>query len=329
MGETRTMSVETRARQKFEEALQAKRDPDEPILRRLGDSMVGASSARDAAPQAIEEVAPRWWSVDGSRGAAPTTDRCALRARLFGRFEVFLNDDVLSLGRNGKALAILKYLLANRARPVSQDHLMGWLWPESNLKKAKWSINSAIYALRKLLGDCPSAAAGNYVLLEEGYYRLCSDVQVITDVDKFDARYEEGCRLAKEGRMGEAAAEYEKAIELYRDEYLVEDLYEDWTMIERERLINAYMDMLSRLAVHYYETGQCQESIRACYRILQKDRCHEDSYRLLMRSYTRLSLWERAVRQYRLCEMILKQEYGTVPSSETRALYASLLSEHP
>ena len=89
------------------------------------------------------------------------------------------------------------------------------------------------------------------------------------------------------------------------------------------------MDMLSRLAVHYYETGQCQESIRACYRILQKDRCHEDSYRLLMRSYTRLSLWERAVRQYRLCEMILKQEYGTVPSSETRALYANLLSEHP
>ena len=327
------MSVEAKARQKFEEALQAEHDPDKPILRRLGDSMVGASSTRDASPQAIvgaiEEVAPRWWSVDGSRGAAPTPDRCALRARLFGRFEVYRNDEALSLGRNGKALAILKYLLANRARPVSQDHLMGWLWPESNLKKARWSINSAIYALRKLLGDCPSPAAGNYVLLEEGYYRLCSDVQVITDVDKFDACYEEGRRLAKEGRRGEAAAEYEKAIERYRGEYLVEDLYEDWTMIERERLIHAYIDMLSRLAVHYYETGQCQESIRACYRILQKDRCHEDSYRLLMRSYTRLSLRERALRQYRLCERILRQEYGTVPSSETRALYASLLSEHP
>jgi two-component SAPR family response regulator len=114
-------------------------------------------------------------------------------------------------------------------------------------------------------------------------------------VTKFDARYEEGCRLAKEGRMGEAAAEYEKAIELYLDEYLVEDLYEDWTMIERERLINAYMDMLSRLAVHYYETGQCQESIRACYRILQKDRCHEDSYRLLRRCYVNLGLRGRAL----------------------------------
>jgi DNA-binding SARP family transcriptional activator len=246
---------------------------------------------------------------------------------LFGRFEVFRNDEALSLGRNGKALAILKYLLANRARPVSRDHLMGWLWPESNLKKARWSLNSAIHVLRKLLADSPSPAAANYVLLEEGYYRLCSDVPVITDVDEFDARYEEGRRLAKGGRTGEAAAEYERAIELYRGDYLVEDLYEDWTMVERERLIDAYMDMLSRLAVHYYETERCQESIGACYRILQKDRCHEESYRLLMRCHVKLGLRGRALRQYRLCEKILGQEYGTPPSPETEALYGSLLSE--
>jgi DNA-binding SARP family transcriptional activator len=302
-------------------------------MRRLGGSMVDAFSARDASPQAvvvgaIEEGAPRW-SVDGSPGAAPTPDRAALQARLFGCFEVFRNDEALSLGRNGKALAILKYLLANRARPVSQDHLIGWLWPESNLKKARWSLNSAIHALRKLLGDSPSPAAVNYVLLEEGYYRLCSDVLVITDVDEFDARYEEGRRLRKEGRTEEAAAEYEKTIELYRGEYLVEDLYEDWTMIERERLIDAYIDMLSRLAAHYYETGRCRESIRACYRILQKDRCHEESYRLLMRCYVNLGLRGRALRQYRLCERILRREYGMAPSPQTEALYGSLLSEHP
>ena len=291
-------------------------------MRRLSGSMVGASSARGAAPQAVEEVAPRC-TVDGSQRAAPTPDRSALRARLFGRFEVFRNDEALSLGRNGKALAILKYLLADRARPVSQDHLMGWLWPEANLKKARWSLNSAIHALRKLLADSPSATPINYVLLEEGHYRLCSDVLVITDVDEFDARYEEGRRLVKEGRTAEAAAEYEEAIALYRGEYLVEDLYEDWTMIERERLIDAYIDMLSRLAAHYYEAGQYQESMGACYRILQKDRCHEESYRLLMRCYMNLGLRGRALRQYRSCEKILRQEYGTVPSPETQALYGN------
>jgi two-component SAPR family response regulator len=66
----------------------------------------------------------------------------------------------------------------------------------------------------------------------------------------------------------EAAAEYEKAMHLYRGDYLVEDLYEDWTMVERERLSNAHVDMLGRLAEYYIETGRYQEGIRACYRIL-------------------------------------------------------------
>src|SRR3712207_7838148 len=58
------------------------------------------------------------------------------------RSEMFCNGEAVTLRRNGKALAILKYLLAHRTRSVSQDHLMGWLWPESNLKKARWSLRS-------------------------------------------------------------------------------------------------------------------------------------------------------------------------------------------
>ena len=302
------------------------RDPDLLILRRVDGSMVGAFSARGAAPEAvlgaIEETAS--WSADGPGGVTMPA-ATALQARFFGHFEMLCDGEVVPLGRNGKALAILKYLLAHRAHPVSQDHLMGWLWPESNLKKARWSLNSAIHVLRKLLSRRASSTTVNYVLLEEGYYRLCPTVRVETDVDEFDVSYEEGRRLEKTGRMEEAAAEYERAIELYRGDYLVEDLYEDWTMVERERLANAYVDMLGRLAVHYMEGGHPQEAIRACYRLLEKDRCHEDSYRMLMRCYVSLGLRDRAVRHYRLCEEILLQEYGMVPSPETQSLFRSLL----
>ena len=296
------------------------RDPDVLILRRFDGSMVGAFSARGAAPEAVIraiEEAP-------AGREAPGAAQPALQARLFGHFELLCDGEAVHLGRSGKALAILKYLLTHRARPVSQDHLMGWLWPESNLKKARWSLNSAIHGLRKLLGDCPSPIPVNYVLLEEGYYRLSPAVGVDTDVDEFDARYERGRRLERAGRMDEAAAEYEEAVELYRGDYLVEDLYEDWTLVERERLANAYVDMLDRLAVHYMQSGQLRESVRACYRILEKDRYHEDSYRLLMRCYARLGMRGRALRQYRLCEKILAQEYDTAPSPETRSLYSSL-----
>jgi LuxR family maltose regulon positive regulatory protein len=114
---------------------------------------------------------------------------------------------------------------------------------------------------------------------------------------------------------------------LYRGDYLIEDLYDDWTMVERERLSNAYMDMLGRLAVYYMETGQYQERIRSCYRVLEKDHCHEDIYRLLMRCYARLGLRGRALDQYWICEKILEQEYGTSPSSDTHSLYVGILRD--
>jgi DNA-binding SARP family transcriptional activator len=332
------------------------RDPDLLILRRFDGAMVGAFSAKGVASNILqrnlkytfeeslqEESLQRQPPADrshtpsgggsssgSSNGSSPrlspqSTQSSTLRVRFFGHFEMLCDEELITLGRNGKVLTILKYLLANRSRPVSQDHLMGWLWPHSNLKKARWSLNSAIHGLRKLLNECPaSGSANSYVVLEEGYYRLCSEVRVLSDVDEFDELYEGGRRFEAEGAIEQAATHYERAIALYRGEYLVEDLYEDWTMVERERLSNAYIDMLGRLANYYYETDQHQESIRACYRILEKDRCHEESYRLLMRSYAQLGLRGRALRQYRLCERILGQEYGTAPSPETRALYRNL-----
>src|SRR5215213_3040078 len=268
------------------------RDPDILTLRRLDGSIVSAFSARGAAPEVVRRMVEE--TVQGEHSAAVQP---SLQVRFFGHFEMICEGETMPLGRNGKALTILKYLLANHTRPVSQDHLMGWLWPESNLKKARWSLNSAIHTLRKLLSACPSPTPLNYVVLEEGYYRLCPFIQIATDVEDFDDLYERGRALERASRMEEASEHYEKAIELYRGDYLIEDLYEDWTMVERERLSNAYMDMLGRLALYYMEVGQHQESIQACYRVLEKDRCHEDSFRLLMRCYVKLGLRGRALRQ--------------------------------
>jgi DNA-binding SARP family transcriptional activator len=235
----------------------------------------------------------------------------SLRVRFFGRFELLRGDEVVPLGRNAKALTILKYLLSHQQRPVSQDYLMSWLWPESDPKRARWSLNSAIYAMRKLLrSELSPQTSSDYVLFDKGYYRLDPTVRVWADADEFEARYERGRYLENARRRPEAAAEYEAAIELYRDDYLVEDLYEDWTMIKREWFANAYVDMLGSLAGYYLETERYQESIQACYRLLAKDSCHEDSYRRLIECYDRLGLQGRALRQHRLYETLLRRNGG-------------------
>ncbi len=252
--------------------------------------------------------------------------RVELEVRFFGRFDLLHQGQSLPLGRNGNARAILKYLLARAPRPISRDCLIDWLWPESVARRARWSLNSAMCSVRKLLseGGC-ARPLENLVLCEAGYYRLSPNVHVSSDVHEFEARYRNGRLLEESGQASEAAVEYERAVELYRDDYLVEDLYEDWTLIERERLADAHMDMLDRLARHYTESGRVREAISACYRALERDPCRESTYRLLMKCYARLGLRHRALQQYRLTEEILDSRYGTSPSPQTRALYRSLL----
>jgi two-component SAPR family response regulator len=173
------------------------------------------------------------------------------------------------------------------------------------------------------VSEC-SAGLHNYILLEEGYYRLCPTVWVLTDVEEFDRGYEQGCRLEKINRI-EGAAEYEAAIELYRGEYLLDDLYEDRTMVERERLSNAYVDMLERLALYYKQTEQLQKRIQLCYRILEKDRSHENSHPLLTEAYALLGSYGRALHQYRLFKGVLKSVHGAEPSVETEERFERLL----
>jgi DNA-binding SARP family transcriptional activator len=305
-----------------------RRDSDILTLCRSDDSIVARFSAAGADLNEVRKAAEQDYypgTIYDHEAPIPdaVTDQPCLQVRFFGHLEILCNGEPLDLRCNGKVLAIFKYLLAHRDRQVSRDHLMEWLWPESTPKKARSSLNVAICTLRKLLSNC-SASLQNCILLEEGYYRLCPTVWVVTDVEEFDSRYEQGRCLEKTNRI-EAAAEYERAIELYRGEYLLDDLYEDWTMVERERLSNAYMDMLERLAVYYKQTQQLRESIQLCYRILENDRCHEQCHLLLTEAYTLLGSYGRALHQYRLFKGVLMSTHGTEPSVETEERFEKVL----
>jgi DNA-binding SARP family transcriptional activator len=166
------------------------------------------------------------------------------------------------------------------------------------------------------------------VLLERGRYRLSPQVRSSVDTEEFDSCYGKGRRLEEAGRVPEALAEFEKAVGLYRGDYLTEDLYEPWTTVERERLLDAYTDLSRRLVVRYMKTGQLQEGAQTCYKILEKDCRNEDAHRLMMECFVRLGQRGRALRQYGLlCEQALRHQYGMTPSQETSALYRGILKD--
>jgi DNA-binding SARP family transcriptional activator len=309
------------------------KDPDTFILRHPEGSAIGVFSVRGFSAEEVRRAAGQ--SVQrGTRNRdhrrtlpAEASDGCLLRARFFGRFELFCCGRKIDSGSSSssKALSILKHLLVDRNEPVSQDHLMGWLWPESNLKRARGALNTSIHALRKILDSCPLPVGySSYVILQDGYYRLCPAVQVWTDADEFDSCCDEGRSMEKAQSMSAAVAKYERAVELYRGDYLAEDLYEEWTMIERQRFANTYVDVLHRLSDYYADTEQYSKCIEACYKILKKDAYYEAAHRLLMSCYARLGMRTQALQQYRLYERMLRRAFNAEPAVDTRALYREI-----
>ena len=69
------------------------------------------------------------------------------------------------------------------------------------------------------------------------------------------------------------------------------------------------------------------EALVRAQKILDKDSCHEEAYRRLIRCYVRLGQRHRAQQWYNLCVATLKRELDSMPDRETISLYHQLLNQ--
>ncbi|HVC32369.1 MAG TPA: BTAD domain-containing putative transcriptional regulator [Chloroflexota bacterium] len=255
-----------------------------------------------------------------SVGAAPR-----LHVRCFGRFEVLRAGVPIEHWRRGKAKLLLKHLIARR-QPVPRDVLIDLLWPEADPQIAVNGLRVALHALRQALGEGEreSRSGGEYIVFESGNYSVNPLAGLWVDADEFDEHFATGLRLERRGQVAAARCHYEQAEAVYRDDYLLEDLYEDWTLVRREELKDQYLMVLTKLADGCLREGDAEGCIVRCHKILQKDACREDAYRRLMRCYAQLGQRSQALHWFGLCTRTLRQELDVAPSEQTMDLYQKI-----
>lgn len=259
------------------------------------------------------------------------SQRVPLRAYCFGNFEVYLNEKRLDRWSSLKAKSLLKFLINRRGKPVARDVLIETLWPNSDSQVGSNNLKSAIYALRQVLrkGEVHADNQTKYpfVRFSEASYMLSPKLELRVDVDDFEHMWTVGRRLEKQGDLEGAAKQYQLAIELYRGDYLEDELYAEWTLLRREALKDTYLAILRKLANISFEVNDCENCIMYSQRILAKDSCHEEAFRWLMRCYVHLGQRHRAQQWYNLCVATLRKELDSTPDRETTSLYHQLLGQ--
>ncbi|GJM40863.1 MAG: hypothetical protein DHS20C20_11450 [Ardenticatenaceae bacterium] len=259
--------------------------------------------------------------------AQESAERPSLAVYLLGSFRVFVNGRLVNNWSGNKCRSIFKHMIMNRHRPVRHDVLMEQFWPDETPDAAKRNMYQTIYLLRQALQQGDSEI--QIILCQDGTYSFNDQLDIWVDSSLFEAQYTKGLQLEKEGDMETAVHAYTTADELYAGEFLAEDIYEEWTLVHRERLKHAHLDLLDRVSQHYWKSQQYPQCITVCKKILQGDSCREDIHRRLMRAYLHQGQRHLAIRQYHHCVELLAQELDVDPMPATRQLFNQIVNGEP
>jgi DNA-binding SARP family transcriptional activator len=240
----------------------------------------------------------------------------------FGRFEVSRLGKPIELcsSRNGRC--IFRYLVSKPGHSATSDTLQALLWPEDEAIVAQRKLHIAISALRRSLGDGSSHQSGHgYILYKNHVYYLDPARKLQTDVDEFLSYYQAG-----QQKSDTCIAFYEKACRLYTGPFLTEDIYADWSALQRGQLSHIYLNMCRVLSDHYSEIKRYEEAIQWVSVILTENRCDEAAHQQLIRIYAAQGRRHEALQQYQRCVLQLRDELGVEPLHETNLLLQHLLA---
>lgn len=254
-------------------------------------------------------------SIEGARRAdvkeASNQRRYAsrvLRVRLLGALEVELDGSRLDCSPSQRPWSLFAYL-ALAPRGASRAELASRFWPDVLDQSARASLRSALWSLRRQLGD--------WLLVDRERVALPDGPQVWVDAREFDL-------LVADADADPDAAE--RALALCRGE-LLEGLEEEWALPARERHRERVIALLEGLAAGCEQRGERREAIEWTRRQVERDRFDEEAHRRLIERLDAAGDRAGALRVYRMLAERLRRELGVAPSAVTRALVETLRGE--
>jgi LuxR family transcriptional regulator, maltose regulon positive regulatory protein len=290
------------------------------LLGGLG-AMSAYSSLRALARDRATEVRQ---AAESALGRLTYRPSYALRVRTLGAFATWRGESEVRdrEWRSIKARQLLQLLITERGRMLPREQILDSLWPELDVEAGTNNLRVTVSRLSKALEpERPEGAPPSYIVQQgETYgFNMASDCEI--DAVELTSLVSEGQRAERLGQPDRAIGFYQRAVAIYKGVYLPDSLYEDWTVVERERLGLLFNDAALRLGTLLLDQGAASEAIGMAWRVLEHDRAQEEAYRLLMRAHLQLGERSTALRLYSRCVAVLREELAVEPLIETTALY--------
>ena len=219
-------------------------------------------------------------------------------------------------GRLGRAL--LAYLVLNRHRSVTRDELMGALWPASVPRDPAATLSTLLSGLRRALGS--------EVLQGRSELKLELPPDAVVDVEAAEAALE-AARAALPADPGTACAQAQVALDIYENE-LVPLFDAPWLEEHRRAQEDHRLEALELLAEASLALGG-EGPVRAqlaARQLVELAQFRESGHALLMRAHAARGNHAEALQTFERVRVLLRDELGSTPSPELRALHERVLA---
>lgn len=247
-----------------------------------------------------------------------------LQVGLFGNVRVSHNEGSTEVQLTRENQGLLAYLLLQRSKLHPRDVLADMFWGENSPEKARGSLNTALWKLKKAL-EPEGIPAGTYLKKSNrGDVGFNKDSPYWLDVEVFEDGLNRILLCPFETLRKTYIADLEKYLSLYKGE-LLEGFYSDWVLHERERLRTLYLKSLIYLLQYYKFHGIYEKAIAYGQEVLELDPLREEIHREVMRLYVENGQRPLAIRQFENCRSILAKELDILPMRDTQELYAQIV----
>lgn len=248
-----------------------------------------------------------------------------LRIFTLSPFRVLLGDSLLLDEDTGdrRTRALLKYLATQQNQGVPVEEILYLLWPDLDAAEAQEQLRDLVRTLRPVVrADMPSH---DYVVVESNVIRLNLEADLWIDANDFESSVQMAQDAQEAGDVDIALGLFLSALALYKDDYLRENLYDDWPSDRRERLRELWISAMFRVAAICADRCEYSDSVRLMKKVLEIDPYRENAYQALMLYLSRAGRRGEAIQLYRYAERLFAQHLAAQPAPSTRMLYEKIL----
>lgn len=204
---------------------------------------------------------------------------------------------------------LFKLFVVRRTRILHVEEIAETLWPDSD-RNGLGNVRHFVHALRECLEpERAKHSRGSFLATRSGGYML--DLSLVSiDADDFESLVDRGARAAASGHDDEAVDLLERAMALYRGDFLADEPYADWAVAERDRLRTLAGRALDRLATAHLTSHRPDEALVALQRLAELEPYDLDVHRSLMTLCLQIGRRSQAMRCHDALNRRMRRTFG-------------------